>query len=96
MATHVAADRRFHVLLVSLARNDEITQIVAALRARHRRQGLRTMSKHSILLHTAHQHLEMVELVRSMQPDASAALLERHIRLVGSAWGQLDPVNLTR
>ncbi|QJU55123.1 GntR family transcriptional regulator [Herbiconiux sp. KACC 21604] len=83
---HVLADLTFHVELVGLGGNAEITEIVRTLRARWRLSGLDSPAKHDVLIHTSEQHRELVELIRAKDADAAATLLDEHLRLAGDAW----------
>lgn len=86
LSANVRADLEFHVGLVALAGNDEVTRMVRSLRSRWRLRGLGSPEKRAALLRSAHEHLEILRLVREQREEEAAALLERHLVDAGEVW----------
>ncbi|WP_449279022.1 GntR family transcriptional regulator [Leucobacter sp. GX24907] len=86
LSSNVRADLEFHVGLVELAGNREVTRMVRSLRSRWRLRGLGSPEKRAALLRSAHEHLDILRLVRDQRVDEAAALLESHLVAAGEVW----------
>lgn len=86
LSANVRADLEFHVGLVELAGNGEVTRMVRSLRSRWRLRGLGSPEKRVALLRSAHEHLEILRLVRERREHEAAELLERHLVDAGDVW----------
>lgn len=85
---HVAADLRFHLALLNLWGNDEITESVRALRSRSRLAGLWSSGNHETMIASAHEHVLLLDLLRDRDAHAAAELMESHINRVTSLWSK--------
>lgn len=85
---HVAGDLQFHLALLDLWGNNELTETVRAFRSRSRLAGLWVEENHAAMLVSAHEHVALVELLREQDTSGAAALMESHIRRAGSLWSK--------
>jgi len=91
LMSHVMADIRFHLYLLSISGNDQIVEIVRVLRSRSRPYGLQSSSKRAFLLESAREHIELVKLIGNRQSTQAADLMEAHIRRARHEWS--NPAN---
>lgn len=85
---HVAADLRFHLAMLDLWGNDEITEAVRTLRSRSRLAGLWSVDNHDAMIESAREHLTLLDLLRRRDAAAAKELMERHIARAGSFWNK--------
>ncbi|QJU55121.1 GntR family transcriptional regulator [Herbiconiux sp. KACC 21604] len=83
---HVVADQHFHLSLLALAGNTEVVETIRVLRSRSRLSGLGREEKRPLLLRSAAEHGELVQLLRDREVDAAERLIGEHIAGVGRAW----------
>jgi DNA-binding GntR family transcriptional regulator len=85
---HVAADLKFHVALLGLWGNDEITEAVRALRSRSRLAGLWSVENHDAMIESAHEHKSLVELLGARDGTRAEELTRSHITRAASLWSR--------
>jgi DNA-binding GntR family transcriptional regulator len=85
---HVAADLKFHLALLDLWGNDEITESVRALRSRSRLAGLWSSENHDAMIESAHEHLTLLDLLRRRDESGAADLMQFHINRAASLWSK--------
>ncbi len=85
---HVAADLAFHVALLDLWGNEEVTEAVRALRSRSRLAGLWSSDNHDVMTESANEHIALVELLSQRDGEGAAQLMESHIRRAASLWSK--------
>ncbi len=88
---YVDDDSRFHLTLLGIVGNEQLVSLVSGLRARSRLFGLRQLASGGELVHSAREHVEMVDLIEAGDGPALELLVERHIDHVRGAWaGRLE------
>lgn len=88
---YLAADTRFHLLLIDLAGNEHLTRIVRDLRQQTRLGGLAALSESRLLAESAAEHHQLLELLVQGDGVAAEALMRRHIGHVPGIWsGNLE------
>lgn len=85
---HVAADLNFHLAVLRLWGNDEITESVRALRSRSRLAGLWSDENHPAMIESSHEHVELVEHLRSRDGSAAESLMTSHITRAAALWSK--------
>lgn len=85
---HVAGDLKFHIALLGLWGNDEITEAARALRSRSRLAGLWSAENHEAMIESAHEHVTLVELLRDRDGVGAEGLMESHITRAASLWNR--------
>lgn len=83
---HVTADLRFHLGVMELWGNVDITETVRVLRTRSRLFGLWSEDNRSLMVESSREHLELLELIRDRQPQAARELMSSHISRVAALW----------
>jgi DNA-binding GntR family transcriptional regulator len=89
---YVETDRQFHLDLLALAGNDQLVSLVGELRSRARLLGLADLAGRGELAASAHEHVEMLDLIEAGDLTALEALMRRHIGHVRGSWaGRAEP-----
>jgi len=83
---HVTVDLEFHTVLLGLAGNEHLVEIVRSLRARSRIYGLKVLAEHGQLIPSSHEHAEIIDLIEARDADAAEDLMRRHIGHVRGIW----------
>lgn len=83
---YLDADRRFHLSLLGLHGNDRLVETVGDLRKRSRLYGLRTLDARDMLIPSAEEHLELLDLMLAGDAAAAEAVMSRHLGHVRSLW----------
>lgn len=85
---HVAADMVFHLAMLDLWGNNEITETIRALRSRSRLAGLYSTENHEAMLESAREHLLLIDLIRSRKQAAAEELMLSHINRAAVLWSR--------
>ncbi|WP_239003540.1 GntR family transcriptional regulator [Nocardia panacis] len=83
---YITIDTEFHCRLLSLAGNRELVETVRALRARSRLYGVRPLAEQGRLIPSAHEHMELLDLIERGAAAEAEALIRRHIGHVRGIW----------
>jgi DNA-binding GntR family transcriptional regulator len=83
---YTEADRRFHMEILEYSGNRRLVDIISELRAHTRLFGLAPLVKTGQLTVMAHEHLELVELIKAGKAVEAEALMSRHIGHVRDEW----------
>ncbi|SDG72067.1 DNA-binding transcriptional regulator, GntR family [Sinosporangium album] len=86
LLSYVDADLRFHVGLLSLAGNMRLVEIVRDLRNRARLYGLEALYRTGGLVHSAREHVELLDALVAGDGDRTEALISQHIQHVRGIW----------
>lgn len=86
MVGYLAADREFHMLLLSAGKNEALVELVGKLRDLTRLFNIQNLARAGELTPSADEHLEMVELLRAGQAKQLGALMRKHIRHTRESW----------
>ncbi|GAA4547532.1 GntR family transcriptional regulator [Streptomyces collinus] len=85
---YLEADRRFHLSLLGLAGNDRLVETVGDLRKRSRLYGLTGLDERGMLVASAEEHLELLDLMVAGDAASAEACMSRHLGHVRSLWAQ--------
>ncbi|MER5887037.1 GntR family transcriptional regulator [Streptomyces sp. NPDC001941] len=85
---YLEADRRFHLSLLGLSGNDRLVQVVGDLRNRSRLYGLTGLAERGLLVDSAEEHHELLDIMISGDAKAAEECLARHLGHVRSQWAQ--------
>lgn len=85
---HVAADMMFHLALLDLWGNSEITETIRALRSRSRLAGLYSTENHDAMMESAREHLLLIDLIRHREQAAAEELMLSHINRAAALWSK--------
>jgi DNA-binding GntR family transcriptional regulator len=88
VVNHVAADLAFHLALLALWGNDEVTESVRALRSRSRLAGLWTDENHAAMIESSHEHVSLVDHLRRRDADGATELMTSHITRAAALWSK--------
>ncbi|MCH0565003.1 GntR family transcriptional regulator [Streptomyces sp. MUM 2J] len=87
---YLDADRRFHLALLALHGNDRLVETVGDLRKRSRLYGLTALDERGLLVASAGEHLELLDVMLAGDAPAAEALMSRHLGHVRSIWASED------
>ncbi|MGW0389904.1 GntR family transcriptional regulator [Streptomyces sp. NPDC003042] len=85
---YLEADRRFHLTLLGLAGNERLVETVGELRKRSRLYGLTGLDAAGLLVASAQEHLELLDLLLEHDTPGAQACLTRHLGHVRSLWAR--------
>ncbi|MET9373836.1 GntR family transcriptional regulator [Streptomyces sp. NPDC003035] len=85
---YLEADRRFHLSLLGLAGNERLVETVGDLRKRSRLYGLTALDERGMLVASAEEHLELLDLMVAGDAEAAERCVSRHLGHVRSLWAQ--------
>lgn len=85
---YLDADRRFHLTLLGLAGNDRLVETVGDLRKRSRLYGLTGLDERGLLVSSAEEHHELLDLMTAGDEVGAEACMARHLGHVRSLWAQ--------
>lgn len=85
---HVVADMKFHLALLDLWGNDEITEAVRALRSRSRLAGLWSADNHKAMVDSSHEHVRLLDHLRQRDGAAAESLMTSHITRASALWSK--------
>jgi DNA-binding GntR family transcriptional regulator len=88
LIAYTQTDRAFHLKLLSYAGNARLVELVSDLRAQTRLLGLTSLLADGGLVASAREHLTIVELIASRDPDAVEDLMRRHIDHIRGDWAR--------
>lgn len=83
---YLAADTRFHLLLIELVGNDHLTRLVRELRQQTRLGGLATLAESEVLVESSKEHARLLDLLASGDGERAEALMRTHIGHVPGIW----------
>ncbi|WP_225727892.1 MULTISPECIES: GntR family transcriptional regulator [unclassified Nocardia] len=84
--TYISIDTEFHCRLLGLAGNNELVETVRSLRARSRLYGVRPLAEQGKLIPSAHEHVEVLDLIERGDAAGAEELIRRHIGHVRGIW----------
>ncbi|MFJ6937871.1 GntR family transcriptional regulator [Streptomyces sp. NPDC101132] len=85
---YLEADRRFHLGLLALAGNERLVETVGDLRKRSRLYGLTGLDEAGLLVASAEEHHELLDLMLAGDAPAAEECMRRHLGHVRSLWAQ--------
>ena len=86
LAEFADADRRFHLGLLALTGNPQLVETVGELRKRSRLIGLSVLAERGLLLSSAREHEQLLDLMLARDLDGTCALLRSHLGHIRSSW----------
>ena len=87
------ADRDFHLMLLAIAQNPRLVDIVAGLRDQTRIIGLRSLAEAGVLQKSASEHRPILEAVRAGDVAEAKHVMVVHMEHTRGAWaGNAEPV----
>ncbi|MFF5455713.1 GntR family transcriptional regulator [Streptomyces sp. NPDC012950] len=85
---YLEADRRFHLALLGLSGNERLVETVGDLRKRSRLYGLTGLDEAGLLVSSAEEHLELLDLMIAGNARGAEACMRRHLGHVRSLWAE--------
>lgn len=86
LITYIDADRTFHLELLALSGNRHLVDVVDDLRKRSRLYGLAGLAEKGVLVSSAREHTELLDLLACGDGPAAEDLMRRHLAHVRGAW----------
>ncbi|KOX21569.1 MULTISPECIES: GntR family transcriptional regulator [unclassified Streptomyces] len=85
---YLEADRRFHLALLGLSGNERLVETVGDLRKRSRLYGLTGLDEAGLLVSSAEEHVELLDLMIAGDARGAEACMRRHLGHVRSLWAE--------
>lgn len=89
VASFLISDKRFHSALLELADNERLARLVDQLRDQTRLLGLEPLAGEGKLFDSAHEHRELLDLLRARKGAAAAELMRVHVEHTRGLWAGL-------
>lgn len=86
LIAYLEADRRFHLELLALAGNRRLVELVDELRGRSRLYGLQALADRGVLVDSANEHVQLLELLLAGDAKGAADLMRRHVGHLRGSW----------
>jgi DNA-binding GntR family transcriptional regulator len=86
LAGFLTADRRFHLTLLELTKNDRLTRLVAQLRDQTRLQGLKPLAEQRRLTASAREHRGILLALQARDAAAAEELMRAHLEHTRGLW----------
>ena len=92
MTGYLDNDRAFHLGLLDLLGNHQLTSIVGNLRDQTRLYGLRALSESGQLEASAREHGPILDAIRDGDSDLAEQLTTQHLRHIQGDWSAESPI----
>jgi DNA-binding GntR family transcriptional regulator len=86
LVSYLDADRRFHLGLLSLAGNPRLVEAAGDLRRRSRLHGLTGAGGTRVLVESAREHVELLDLMLAGDAEGAERRMRHHLTHVRSLW----------
>lgn len=91
LVEYLRDDREFHELLLQQSGNPQLANLATSLRVRARMYGIATLAENGLLAQSAHEHQQLLELLRSGDAAAAEQLMHEHIAHTRNSWATGTP-----
>jgi DNA-binding GntR family transcriptional regulator len=86
LVSYLEADRVFHLTLLGYLGNPHLVAVVSRLRAQTRLGGLAKLAADGLLVESAAEHDQLLDLAERRDPEAAARLMRHHISHIRAEW----------
>lgn len=95
LGEYLRDDRDFHALVLSYTGNPQLVELATSLRRRTRLYGIAALARSGRLAESAHEHHELLQLLRDGDSAGAEELMRRHIGHARKLWatGSEDAAN---
>lgn len=83
---YLNCDRNFHIGLLEILENDQLTSIVANLRDQSRQYGLRALSDRGELVRSALEHKPILDALMKGDAELTTQLMTKHLGHLVGEW----------
>lgn len=83
---YLNCDQKFHIGLLDLLGNEQLSAIVSNLRDQSRQYGLKKLSERGDLVKSAEEHLPILDALASGDPALTTELMTKHLSHHLGAW----------
>lgn len=87
---YIDADMRFHLGLLGESGNQLLVDTVRDLRYRSRLMGIPKLARAGMLVPSAAEHVELLQLMAAPDPAAARGLMSRHLDHVRGLWAGVE------
>ncbi|QIK64288.1 GntR family transcriptional regulator [Leucobacter viscericola] len=91
LVEYLRDDREFHAFLLLQSGNQQLANLATSLRLRARMYGIATLAENGLLAHSAQEHQQLLELLRSGDAEAAEQLMHEHIAHTRKSWATGTP-----
>lgn len=86
LGEYLSDDREFHALLLTHTGNPQLVDLATSLRRRTRLYGIAALARAGRLPESAHEHHQLLDLLREGNGPAAEKLMRRHIGHARKSW----------
>lgn len=86
LGEYLRDDREFHALLLAYTGNPQLVDLATSLRRRTRLYGIAALARDGRLAASAHEHHELLRLLRAGEGEAAESLMCTHIGHARTLW----------
>ncbi len=86
MGEYLRGDREFHARVLSFLDNPQLVELATSLRRRTRLYGIAALARSGRLAKSAHEHHELLQLLRDGDGEAAEQLMRTHIGHARRLW----------
>lgn len=90
LQTYLQADRDFHGRLIEYTGNKHLARLTTQLRSQTRLKALRKLANEGVLVESAAEHHELLDLLEAGSADAAHDLTIKHIGHTSTLWATGD------
>jgi DNA-binding GntR family transcriptional regulator len=90
LISYVETDRQFHLALIAASGNGRLIELVDQLRAQTRLFGLGRLAAEGSLIHSAHEHLEILEAIAKNDSHGVEIIMKRHVNHARGIWAGIE------
>jgi DNA-binding GntR family transcriptional regulator len=83
---YLDADRRFHIGLLEILENDQLTAIIENLRDQSRQYGLKALSASGTLVKSAEEHQPILDALVAGDQKLTSKLMTEHLGHLVTDW----------
>lgn len=91
IAGYLDADRRFHLGLLNLLENEQLTAIVENLRDQTFQYGLKALTRNGELVSSAEEHLAILDAIVKGNQEMAEDLMAKHLGHIRGNWAGASP-----
>jgi DNA-binding GntR family transcriptional regulator len=90
LISYVETDRQFHLELIAASGNGRLVELVEQLRTQTRLFGLGRLAEEGNLIHSAHEHIELLDAIAKNDSHRVEIIMNRHVNHARGIWAGVE------